>query len=127
VLLSSVQMLILAVLAWLTLRTEALYPPFGFDGVNYGFAMVLVGEIELAIISPLLGLFSAWHSRRAEFRADRQAVVEGYGKDLISALKTLARENFSHLAPSPLIVKLEYSHPPLSERIRAIEEGIKQK
>ena len=42
VLISSVQMLILAVLAWLTLRTEALYPAFGFDSVNYGFAIILI-------------------------------------------------------------------------------------
>jgi Zn-dependent protease with chaperone function len=124
--LSLLNVCLIALCAYLTVSCAELYKPFGFDGVNYGFAMVLVGEIELAIISPLLGLFSAWHSRRAEFRADRQAIVEGYGKDLISALKTLARENFSHLAPSPLIVKLEYSHPPLSERIKAIEEGMKQ-
>ncbi|MBQ4452279.1 MAG: M48 family metallopeptidase [Clostridia bacterium] len=124
--LSLLNVCLIALCAYLTVSCAELYKPFGFDSVNYGFAMVLVGEIELAIISPLLGLFSAWHSRRAEFRADRQAVVEGYGKDLISALKTLARENFSHLAPSPLIVKLEYSHPPLSERIKAIEEGMKQ-
>ena len=74
------------------------------------------------MLSPLLGLFVNAHSRKAEFRADRQAVKEGCGEALVSALKKLARANFSSLAPSPLLVKLEYSHPPLSERIRAIEE-----
>ena len=34
---------------------------------------------------------------------------------LVSGLKKLGRENFSNLAPSPLLVKLEYDHPPLSE------------
>ena len=46
---------------------------------------------------------------------------EGYGEALASALKKLARENFSDLSPDPLLVKLEYSHPPLSQRINAIE------
>ena len=33
----------------------------------------------------------------------------------------LARENFSHLSPSPALVVLEYSHPPLAQRIEAIQ------
>ena len=122
VVISSVQMLILAVLAWLTLRTKELYPAFGFDDVNYGFAIILIMSAEFALISPLYKLFSSAVSRKMEFRADAQAVSEGYGAELVSGLKKLSRENFSNLAPDPLLVKLEYSHPPLSERIRAIEK-----
>jgi STE24 endopeptidase len=59
-------------------------------------------------------------SRKAEYRADEQAVKEGYGEAMVSALKKLARENFAHLAPSRINVVLEYSHPPLGERIAAI-------
>jgi len=62
----------------------------------------------------------------AGFRADRQAVQEGYGPAMITALKKLAKENFAHLAPSRLYVVLEYSHPPLSQRIAAVEEAMKQ-
>ena len=120
---SAGQMLILAVLAWLTLRTAELYPPFGFDGVNYGFAMILITSAEFALISPLFKLVTSAVSRRMEYRADAQAVSEGYGEAQVSALKKLGRENFSNLAPSPLLVKLEYSHPPLSERIEAIRKG----
>ena len=64
------------------------------------------------------------YSRYAEYRADRQAVEEGYGSALVTALKKLARENFSHLAPSPINVILEYSHPPLSQRIAAVEKAL---
>ena len=120
--LSSVQMLIIAVLAWLTLRSTGVYPPFGFEGVNYGFAMILIMSAEFALIAPLFGLMTNWFSRRAEYRADAQAVKEGYGDALISGLKTLSRDNLSDLAPSPLLVKLEYSHPTLSQRITAIEK-----
>jgi len=118
--LSFFQMLILAVLAWLTLRTAELFIPFGFEGINYGFAILLIMSVEFALISPLFGLVASWHSRKAEYRADEQAVKEGYGEALISALKTLARQNYADLSPSPLLVKLEYSHPTLSQRIDAI-------
>ena len=121
-LLSFVQMLFLGVLAWLTLRTPEIFLFFGFPGVNYGFALFLIMSVEFALIAPLFGLLVNGISRRAEYRADAQAVEEGYGEALISALKKLTRENFGELAPSPLLVKLEYSHPTLSQRITAIEK-----
>lgn len=117
---SFVQMALLGVLAWLTLRTSELFASFGFSEVNYGFAMILIMSVEFALISPLFGLLINYFSRKAEYRADAQAVKEGYGQELISALKKLARQNYADLAPSPLLVKLEYSHPPLSQRITAI-------
>ena len=115
------QMLVLAVLAWATLRYPAIFRAFGFADINYGFAVLLILSVEFALISPLFGLVISWFSRRAEYRADAQAVREGYGDALISALKKLARENFSDLSPSPILVALEYSHPTLSQRITAIE------
>jgi len=121
--LSFVQMVFLGVLAWLTLRTPELFVSFGFDKVNYGFAIILIMSVEFALIAPLFGLLINYFSRKAEFRADEQAVKEGYGEQLVSALKKLARQNYAELAPSPLLVKLEYSHPPLSQRITAIADG----
>ena len=118
--LSFVQMAVLGVLA---LRTEGIFTAFGFDGINYGFAIILIMSVEFAFISPLFGLLVNYSSRRAEYRADAQAVKEGYGDQLISALKKLARQNYADLAPSSLLVKLEYSHPTLSQRIIAIEKG----
>ena len=120
--LSFVQMAILSVLAWLTLRTGEIFTQFGFSSVNYGFAVIVIMSVEFALFAPLFGLLVNAVSRRAEYRADRQAVTEGYADALISALKKLARENFSDLAPSPAVVKLEYSHPTLSQRIDAIEK-----
>ena len=66
------------------------------------------------------------YSRKAEYRADSQAVKEGYGEAMIGALKKLARENFAELAPTRVSVLLEYSHPPLADRISAIEKQIKK-
>jgi STE24 endopeptidase len=118
-----VQMLLLGVLAWLTLRSPEIFAAFGFSGVNYGFALFLIMSVEFALVAPLFGLLVNGMSRRAEYRADAQAVEEGYGTALISALKKLTRENFGELAPSPLLVLLNYSHPTLSQRIAAIEKA----
>ena len=119
---SFIQMGVLAVLAWLTLRTPEIFRAFGFEGINYGFALILIMSVEFPLVMPLFGLLTNYFSRRAEYRADAQAVQEGYGEHLISGLKKLARKNFADLAPSPLLVKLEYSHPTLSQRIDAVEK-----
>lgn len=114
-------LLLMAVVVWLTVKIPGLHEAFGFEGLNYGFAYVLAG-IGLGLTQPLTGMVMNAASRRAEYRADRQAVEEGYGEAMVTALKKLARENFAHLAPSGINVVLEYSHPPLSQRIAQVEE-----
>ncbi len=115
---------LMAVLVWLAVRTPVMHEAFGFEEVNYGFAFILLGAF-LGLVQPLTSMAMNAYSRHAEYRADRQAVLEGYGAALSGGLKKLAKENFSHLAPSPILVALEYSHPPLSERIAAVEEAAK--
>ena len=117
-------LLIMAVLAWLVVREPALHHAFGFAQVNYGFAYILLGSAALALVQPLTAMAMNAYSRHAEYRADAQAVKEGYGAALVGALKKLARDNFAHLAPSPVLVVLEYSHPPLSRRIAAVEKAL---
>ena len=117
---NSVNFLLMAVAAWISVRELGLHQAFGFDEINYGFAYVLMGVL-LSLIQPLTSLFMNAYSRQAEYRADKQAVSEGYGAAMVGALKKLARENFSELAPTRISVLLEYSHPPLADRIQAIE------
>lgn len=119
-------LLIMAVMIWITLREGDLHTDFGFGGVNYGFAYILTG-IFVSLIQPLTSILTNAYSRKAEYRADAQAVSEGYGEAMIGALKKLARENFAELAPTRISVLLEYSHPPLSDRISAVEASLKRK
>lgn len=118
-------LLMMAVVAWLAVREPGLHTAFGFAGVNYGFAYVLMG-IGLGLTQPLSSMVMGAYSRHAEYRADRQAVEEGYGDAMVTGLKKLAKENFAHLAPSSINVVLEYSHPPLSQRIAAVEQAKKK-
>jgi len=60
-------------------------------------------------------------SRKHEFEADHYAKVhQGTADHLISALKKLSAKNLSNLTPHPLLVFLEYSHPPVLQRIDAL-------
>ena len=118
-------MLLMGVMVWAVVREPLFYTAFGFSEINYGFAYLLVG-IGLSLLQPLTGLVMNARSRKAEFRADRQAVDEGYGEAMITAFKKLAKDNFAHLAPSKINVVLEYSHPPLSSRVEEVEKAMKE-
>ena len=120
--LSMLNIVIIVVLAWLLARFPQIYSDFGFTGLNYGFALIILFECVMPIIAILLGFISSIHSRKAEYRADEQAFQEGYADQLISALKKLTRENFGNLNPHPLVVLLHYSHPTLLQRYRHIQE-----
>lgn len=74
-------------------------------------------------MSRVLGVGVQALSRKHEFEADAFAArTSGYGAELGTALKSLARENLSHLTPHPLYIWLHHSHPPLHERLAALEQ-----
>lgn len=60
-------------------------------------------------------------SRKYEFEADAYArATTGDGAALIEALKRLSVESLSNLNPHPWKVFLDYSHPPVTQRIAAL-------
>ena len=72
-------------------------------------------------IEMILSVFMQIFSRKNEFEADRYAAeTTGDPESMVSALKKLSAHNLSDLTPHPLYVFLNYSHPPVLERIRAI-------
>jgi len=95
---------------------------FGFGGMNFGFSLVLF-MILIEPLSLILNGFTAWLSRKFEYQADRFSVTRTHNKSaLIEALKVLSRENFSNLTPHPMYVAIKYTHPPVSDRIDAIQK-----
>jgi STE24 endopeptidase len=105
------------------LQVEGLFQAFYVDqpAVYTGllFFGLLYSPVDLLLSIPL----NAW-SRHHEFQADRFALdTTGQGETLISGLKRLAETNLSNLTPHPLTVTLDYSHPPLLERIGALRSS----
>jgi STE24 endopeptidase len=61
-------------------------------------------------------------SRKDEYEADRFAAQTLKDSSaLISALKKLSVHNLSNLTPHPFYVFLNYSHPPVLERINTLK------
>ncbi|MCS6992733.1 MAG: M48 family metallopeptidase [Anaerolineales bacterium] len=110
---------IYAVLIGLILQTPALAQAFGLSGVHFGFSLVLFGilaePLDLLLSFPVNAI-----SRRAEYAADAFAARLAGTEPTASALLILAQENLANLNPHPLYVLLHYTHPPIPERLRAI-------
>ncbi len=124
--LNVVNVLLIAASLWAVVSLPEIYRDFGFAGVNYGFAFVLAGTVILSFLSPFVGLFTSGMTRRAEYGADKFAVDAGYGPELVSALKKLAKNTLSCLSPHPVVVALTYSHPTISQRVEAMEKHMKK-
>ncbi|MAL64872.1 MAG: peptidase M48 [Candidatus Marinimicrobia bacterium] len=73
-------------------------------------------------ISLLTSIFTTALSRKNEFEADAYALeTTKKVEPLVSMLKGLSASNLSHLTPHPLMVFLSYSHPPVIDRIAAVQ------
>ncbi len=102
------------------LEIAIFHEAFGLERVHFGF-MLFVFMLLLSPVNILIGIFSNVLSRKAEYKADAFAAKYTDKKAMQSALVVLSRENFSQLTPHPMMVLLHYSHPPVSERIAAID------
>ena len=101
---------------------EIIYKAFGFYLMPPYAGLFLV-----AVLWTPLGFFlspvAMAISRRFEREADRYVFeILRTTVSLIKGLKKMARDNLSNLRPHPLYVWFNYSHPPLLERIKNLEE-----
>ncbi|NJM93680.1 MAG: M48 family metallopeptidase [Cytophagales bacterium] len=72
-------------------------------------------------VSKIIGLGMNILSRRQEFEADAFAAAAYGAQHLSEALKKLSVNNLSHLTPHPAYVYYHYSHPPLAQRLSALQ------
>lgn len=86
-----------------------------FHAALVGFALLY------SPISEFTGLLMNILSRKFEFQADDFAKRTFATQPLITSLKKLSKNNLSNLTPHPAYVFMNYSHPPLIERIRNLK------
>ena len=105
------------------LRSPLLFEAFFVEQASV-YAGLVFFSLLLQPVQLLLSLLLNMVARGHEREADRFAVeTTNDKKALVSALKKLSADNLSNLSPHPLYVALSYSHPPIQQRIRSIEES----
>jgi STE24 endopeptidase len=72
-------------------------------------------------------VFLNWLARRQEYEADRfSAETTRQPEAMAEALRKLTADNLSQLAPHPIDVFLNFTHPPLEDRIRALSLSMRK-
>lgn len=106
----------------LFMENPGLFQAFRMEHVSVYASLFFFGFLY-APIGMATGVIDKAISRRYEFQADEYAVRSyGHPEAMITALKKLSVDNLSNLTPHPFMVFLEYSHPPVLERIKAIRK-----
>jgi heat shock protein HtpX len=103
---------------------------------GYGPAYFITSIVAQIFLSILASTIVMWFSRRREFRADAGGATLAGRQKMIGALQALQRAHNPHDLPGEFaafgiaggigsgIKKLFMSHPPLEERIRALQTGM---
>lgn len=82
---------------------------------------LLAFGILFSPVSTIIGILMNLFSRKNEYEADAYAVTTFRKEPLISALKKLTSDNLGNLTPHPAYVFVNYSHPTLLQRMKAME------
>jgi STE24 endopeptidase len=106
----------------LLLGSPGLYQAFYLTQMPIYAGLLFFGLLYTPI-EMLLSVLLQIISRKNEYVADRfaaQTIADPVS--LIDGLKKLSATNLSNLTPHPFYVFLNYSHPPLLQRIQAIQD-----
>lgn len=101
------------------LNSQGLYDAFYMDQASIYAGLIFFGMLY-APIDMITSIFMQVLSRKYEFEADEFASTTYQKEPMIEALKKLSKDNLSNLTPHPFYVFLNYSHPPVLQRIKEI-------
>ncbi|MFC2056939.1 M48 family metallopeptidase [Chloroflexota bacterium] len=104
------------------LDSLGLYQAFYMDQPSIYAGLLFFGLLYTPV-EMVLSLALNILSRRNEYEADRFAAeTTAEPMSLVDALKKLSADNLSNLTPHPFYVFFNYSHPPLLQRVQAIQQ-----
>ena len=123
ILLSALQSGIMLYILSIFINNSSLFEVFQMENLSV-YASLVFFSMLYSPISMIIGIFFTMVSRKNEFSADAYSVKTAKLPDsLISGLKKLSKENLSNLTPHWLNVFLNYTHPPVLDRIVAIRDS----
>lgn len=114
---------IMFVLLSIFLQIPALFDAFFMEEMSVYAGLLFFGMLY-SPVETILGIFMQKVSRKHEYEADHFAASTiDDEEEMVNVLKKLSKDNLSNLTPHPFYVFLNYSHPPVLNRIEAIREG----
>lgn len=114
--------IILFFLLSLFIGNQALFDAFKMQTVSVYGALIFFGFLYTPI-SMFLSVVQNIISRKYEYEADKYSVTTYKNpQSMIEALKKLSVDNLSNLTPHKFKVFMEYSHPTVLDRIKAIRK-----
>ena len=117
---SFINTIIIFFLLSLFIGNEGLFAAFKMQHISVYGALIFFGFLYTPI-SMFLSILQNVISRKYEYEADRYSVTTYKNpKAMVEALKKLSVDNLSNLTPHKMKVFMEYSHPPVLDRIKAI-------
>ncbi|KAI1798887.1 peptidase family M48-domain-containing protein [Daldinia bambusicola] len=102
-------------------NNNSLYADFGFIKEHPIIIGFILFSDALAPMDLVIKLLMNIMSRKFEFQADAFARNLGYQAELASSLIKLQIQNLSTMDADPLYASYHFSHPILSERLKALE------
>lgn len=100
---------------------QVFFDAFYVEKLSFYLGLVLFGIVYSPVEMLISPIFS-YISRKHEYEADAFAAKNtGQKQPLINSLKKLSETNLSNLAPHKFYVFMNYSHPPLADRINNIK------
>lgn len=103
------------------INNQNLFAAFKMEHLSVYASLVFFGFLYIPI-SMFLSVIQNIISRKYEYEADKYSVTTyKHPQEMIEALKKLSVDNLSNLTPHKIKVFLEYSHPPVLDRIKAIK------
>ena len=120
---SNIQTLVIfSLMGWL-LSNPNLSKALGSELPSFHLSM-LAFFLLFTPVSTLLGLINNTFSRRNEYQADQYSIdtYPGAREYMYSALKKLSRESLTNLSPHPIYVAVNYSHPPILDRLAHLKK-----
>jgi len=122
-----VSMLAMFYFTHLIINWKMLPAAFGFGDTQPYICLIIVTVLwEKA--GYFLKPFYMALSRRFEYEADSFSLkLMKTSTPMVNSLKRIAADNLSNLNPHPLYVSFYYSHPPIVERVAALEKEFRSK
>ncbi|KAH9609057.1 hypothetical protein KSS87_021817 [Heliosperma pusillum] len=107
-------------------NSKDLFESFGFHDTQSVLIGLIIFQHTVIPLQHLVSFGLNLVSRAFEFQADAFAKKLGYANELRAGLVKLQEENLSAMNTDPWYSAYHFSHPPLVERLSAIDEPLKK-